>query len=232
MKSKKLNKKIGLVLFTLIIAVSIFIAIPTSSFCYDGEEDLAVGEKAEVITDTENEESAEESTTNDGTESKNEDNVFAMLYSYLTEHIGEIFSALAFVASVILMLCYKKGFVPLLKSGIGALSGGVKSLGEETKSIEKHAEALFTEVSERLDYSENVLQKMSELLDTLSQKLGDVEERDLTLKRLECVLTGEVDMMYEIFMAAALPQYLKEKVGEQVAKMHRTIEESEKTNEA
>ena len=235
MKSKKNNKRIGLAVLVLIIAACVFIAVPLSAFCYEGNpplssDSLTGGAENEVTSEQSVQIDAKDATENDDAEQPT--NVFEAIYTYIFEHIGEIFSALAFAGSIVLMLCYKKGFLPILKGGISALSGGVKSLGEETKSIERHAESFFSEVSGKLAYAEELLSKMSSTLDSLSSELGDVKEREMTLKRLESVLTGEVDMMYEIFMAAALPQYLKEKVGEQVAKMHRTIEESEKTNEA
>ena len=235
MKSKKNTKGIGLALLILIIAACVFIAVPFSSFCYEENPPLS---SDSMISDAENEAANEQSAqvdaanTIENAPSEQPKNVFETIYTYIFEHISEIFSALAFAGSIVLMLCYKNGFLPILKGGISALSGGVKNLGEETKSIERHAESLFSEVSGKLAYAEELLSKMSSTLDFLSSELGDVKEREMTLKRLESVLTGEVDMMYEIFMAAALPQYLKEKVGEQVAKMHRTIEESENTNEA
>ena len=45
------------------------------------------------------------------------------------------------------------------------------------------------------------------------------------------VLKAEIDMLYEIFMAASLPQYLKERVGERVAEMKHALTEGEE-NEA
>lgn len=244
MKATKIKKKAICALLALILSAAIFIALPISGFCYEGDAEGAEEESATAAPDENGENGSYETVAPDaevgrapenGTHIENNtegSNVFAILFDYLAAHIGEIFSALAFLASVILMLCYKKGFLPLLKSGMNALNGGVKSLGEETKSIGGSAEALSREVSERLTYAEEILSKMGTTLDTLSTKLGNVEERDAATHTLKTVLRNEIDMMYEIFMAAALPQYLKEKVGEQVAKMHRAIDESEKENEA
>lgn len=237
MKSRRKNK-LSLALTVVILALALFIAVPISGFCYaaeNGANTAPDNEAAESVEITDgavaNEDEDVKNESPEGSDTR-EDNVFALAYEYLSAHTSEIFSALAFAASVILMLSYKKGFLPLIKSGMNAICGGVESLGQKAKSIGGSAEELYAELSERTAHFEEILAKMNTALDTLSAEFSDAKKRDASIETLKVVLKSEIDMMYEIFMAAALPQYLKERVGEEVAKMHRAVDESESGNEA
>ena len=61
---------------------------------------------------------------------------------------------------------------------------------------------------------------------TVNARLDALEDERDERKKLTAVLSAEVDMLYEIFMSAALPQYLKDSVGERIAKMKAEILET------
>lgn len=146
-------------------------------------------------------------------------NGFSVLLEGVRAHFGEIFSALAFVGSIIVMVCYKSGLLPVIKEGLRQLAGGVRGLGEHTVTIREDTAELRAAMERELEAAEGVLTKMADTLEILEKKLGDEEARDREISVLKEAVSCEIDMLYNVFMAAAMPQYLKEQLGESVAGM-------------
>ncbi len=146
-------------------------------------------------------------------------NGFSVLLEGVRAHFGEIFSALAFVGSIIVMVCYKSGLLPVIKEGLRQLAGGVRGLGEHTVTIREDTAELRAAMERELEAAEGVLTKMADTLESLEKKLGDEEARDREISVLKEAVSCEIDMLYNVFMAAAMPQYLKEQLGESVAGM-------------
>ena len=90
---------------------------------------------------------------------------------------------------------------------------------------------MIASVSERLGKSEEALGKIASTLDALQTKLDTESGKSSREEEFITVLSAEVDMLYEIFMAAALPQYLKDSVGERIARMKSTITKVGESNE-
>lgn len=162
----------------------------------------------------------------DGNESSDTDpekiadtNGFSVLLEGVKAHFGEIFSALAFVGSIIVMFCYKSGLLPVVKEGLRQLAGGVRGLGEHTVTIREDTAELRAAMERELAAAEGVLTKMADALESLEKKLGDEAARDREISALKQAVSCEIDMLYNVFMAAAMPQYLKEQLGESVAEM-------------
>ena len=156
---------------------------------------------------------------------------FEGIYSAVNEHIGEILSALSFIGSLIIMICYKKGFLPTLANGVKELAGGVGKIDERANSIKEEANALIERVSDTLKAESATIEKIGDRLISLEEKLGKISDTASYEKRFETVLSAEIDMLYEIFMAAALPQYLKDSVGERIAQMKKTLSSEGKTDD-
>ena len=148
-----------------------------------------------------------------------ENNGFSVLLEGVRAHFGEIFSALAFIGSIIVMVCYKSGLLPVIKEGLRQLAGGVRGLGEHTVTIREDTAELRAAMERELEAAEDVLTKMADTLESLEKKLGDEEARDREISVLKEAVSCEIDMLYNVFMAAAMPQYLKEQLGESVAGM-------------
>ena len=127
-------------------------------------------------------------------------NIFTELFALLGEHSAKLLSALAFIGSMIIMVCYKMGFLPMVKDGVHALASGVSKLGEDTGNITKITEKLRLDMQEGLSYTEDVLNKMVDTLVSLEAKLEEESATREELFALKTVMSAEVDMLYEIFM--------------------------------
>ena len=163
------------------------------------------------------------SASHDGGEDKN---YFDILYEHMKENIGKILSALGCLISLILMFLYKKGFLPALEGGIKALAAAVTSIGEKTDKISEGTNELGNGLSAKLEECEEALSHMATNIAQLNEKILCAEEAQNEKAAIKTVMLAEVDMLYEIFMAAELPQYLKDNVGERIAAMKNVLRES------
>lgn len=166
------------------------------------------------------------------TEDKEEENLFSQTFGFLEENSARIFSALSFIASLITVIAYRSGLLPYVESGIKTLSSGVKALGERAESIEASTGSLGESVGEKLLAAEALLGRIESTVSTLGERLDAIENEGRRTDSFKSVLLGEIDMLYDIFMAASIPQYLKESVGERVGAMKRQLAEAKDADEA
>lgn len=157
--------------------------------------------------------------------SNEKESFFKSLFEAFEDNLSQILSALAFIGSLIIMLCYKRGLLPLVKDALAAIGAGVKKLGEKTNEMNIEAGAVTEQINGRLEDASRLLMAMEGALTTLTSRLDALESERDGRKKLCAVLSAEVDMLYEIFNSAALPQYLKDRVGERIAYMKAEISE-------
>ena len=157
--------------------------------------------------------------------SDEKESFFKSLFEAFEDNLSQILSALAFIGSLIIMLCYKRGLLPLVKDALAAIGAGVKKLGEKTNEMNIEAGAVTEQINGRLEDASRLLMAMEGALATLTSRLDALESERDGRKKLCAVLSAEVDMLYEIFNSAALPQYLKDRVGERIAYMKAEISE-------
>lgn len=165
----------------------------------------------------------------EATETKNEDekNVFSALFAEAEKHAAEILSSLSFVASLVIMFCYKKGFLPLVQNGINSLGSGVRNICDNANELLKDTEAISSELSLRIESVEKSIENLIESLKLIDSKISKSEEKNRDIKNLKKVTECQIDMLYEIFSNAALPHYLKENMGEKISKMKSDISNEE-----
>ena len=159
------------------------------------------------------------------------ENAFSVAFGFFEENASEIFSVLSFIGSLLIMVTYKSGLLPFVEKGIGALAGGVKRIGERAESLGNEAGAFNSEIKAKLKEAETLLENMQTALSGLYERLPSASEDAASRERLETVMRAEIDMLYEIFMAASLPQYLKERVGERIGTMKHALGEGIDKNE-
>ena len=229
------------------IVIALIFAFPLCGFCYDGDEFSNEGTtEADLVNN-----SAIPSAVSNGNapesdigESINESTAEAIsdaedsaksildsVYAAMSENLTDILSALAFLGSVIIMLCYKKGLIPLVKDALSALASGVRSISEKTNEIDNGTSRLADELAKKIDE----LREKTELIEASAEKIM-ISEAEIKLskeerERIYSVLECEVDMLYEIFMAAALPQYLKDNVGDRISVMRKKLSEGHSCDE-
>ena len=158
---------------------------------------------------------------------KPENIFFSSLLEDLKEFLPEILSALSLICSVILMFVYKSGFIPMVKEGVSALSSRVKAIGDEADKMAIGGKETAEAVKAGLDFLEKRLTDMESSLGALSKSLGDIDGLKERSDKETRVLSLEVEMLYELFMSSALPQYVKDRVGEKIAEMRLSLEGGE-----
>ena len=162
---------------------------------------------------------------------KEKTNIFETVYAEALKHSDKILSALAFSASLILALAYKKGLLPLIKGALSALTASVARLNEETESASLAAKRTVEESSAKLESSQMLLESLTERLEAIENKLSANAEEQNMRRDIKRVMSAQVDMLYEIFMSSSLPAYQKESVGERISEMKKALTLSDGENQ-
>lgn len=204
-------KKATKILIAAFAVVSLLLVFTTASFAYSEDAD-SVTEEPDGITASVTEE-----------ESDSEKNFFEELFRAFEENVSEILSALAFIGSLIIMLAYKKGLLPIVNDGLKAIKSGIKAINERAESFNEHAIAVCDGIDERLKRAENLSEAVLKSAESVEEELGEIKSASAENEKLKTVLNAQIDMLYEIFMSAALPQYLKDNVGEKIGKMRAAL---------
>ena len=193
----------------------------------DNEEltDTDGTEVSEGLSDKDNTEGTDKSNGAQNTEI--EKNPFESAFDTVKTMSAEIFCALTFIGSMILAWAYKKGLLPLLQGGLGAISTAVTKIKEKSEATEGATRELSATVAARLEKTEQALAKVTEGLQGLSDALDRLASDADDKERLKTVLTAQIDMLYDIFMTSALPQYQKDAVGERISKMKEALGKNE-----
>ena len=198
--------KKGLGFFIIFIALVFALALPAAA---EYEE-----EKAPFT-----EETATDEAVSEAEDAHSSDNAFATLYAYIEEHAADIFSALAFISSALVVIVYKKGLLPALSSSISKISAALSGFIDNAKDGEEKTQGALLELTGILQNTEIALDAAEKRLDKLCSELAKVEKIKSEQEKIELVLSTEIDLLYEIFASSSLPQYRKDLIGERVAKM-------------
>ncbi len=151
------------------------------------------------------------------------ENIFENTYKLLEANADKIFSALAFIGTLIVGIGYKSGLIPLLREALSKLKNaidGVKADGEEAKALTNEKLLLL---ASRLDDISTTLEKEDLELEKIGTQLEDYEEFKAERESMRLILSGQIDMLYAIFMSSALPQYQKDEVGERISAMREEL---------
>ena len=173
---------------------------------------------------------AESTELKDGTE----ENVFDKMYADVSEYATEILCAMTFAGSLILAFAYKKGLLPIVKGSLLSIGNAVSkvkdSVGESAEKGVKLGESIEKGLENTKTVLDGLVKKISELDTALEERLSDESERAHEAEVLRLVLLSQIEMLRDIFMSAALPQYQKDAVGERIAKMKGALEENGERN--
>lgn len=163
----------------------------------------------------------------DSPDAAEETNFFDEAYAFVSENADKILSALAAIASLVLAIAYRRGLLPLLKGGLGTLSGTVSALKEDTQKAEGAAREILETATEKLTLAENLITELSEKLSKIEEELVLTKEEEKRAADLRLLLGTQIDLLHDIFMSSSLPYYRKEEVGEKVAEMKKALSASE-----
>ena len=170
----------------------------------------------------------------DDTDAAARETVGGRIAAFFETYIGEIFSALTLVGSLVLMCGYKRGFLPALCRGLDCVTRSTESLGRQAMETSEEAK---TRLGAFLDRASPLLEQAERIL-TLAEDLrvrATALERELSLAaddraREETLWRGVADLLYGVFSAANLPDYAKEQLGARYAALLAMAAPQEETN--
>lgn len=193
-------------------AMLMLLLFSTIAFASEGEAVEKTMEDEVVITDT-----AESAEPDNGI------GFFASLLDAIKDNASEILSSLTLISSIILMFVYKGGFLPMVKDAVGTLGSKVKSISEKTDLIGTESTEMKDRLEKTLAASEEALAAVETALSDIAIKIPEANAAKRSADTSIEVLSLEVEMLYELFMSSALPQYVKDRVGERIGKMRELV---------
>lgn len=152
-------------------------------------------------------------------------NAFEDAFAALESFSSEILCALSFTGSLIIAFAYRKGLLPAVKSGIGAIGSAVGSIKESSESYAKHGEEILALMSQRLDEAEKTLAAFERAVSDIAEKSEDGALAANDRAAMKALMSAQIDMLYDIFMTSSLPQYQKDAVSERVREMKEVTAE-------
>ena len=153
------------------------------------------------------------------------ENVAAEIYDQIIAHSGEILSALSFAASALIVIVYKKSFLPGVQKTLFALRKSSDGMDGEAKKQSDLLTTACAALEKKADAALASIEAMEERFACIEEGLSALEDGRRLDEQIKTVLTAEIDMLYELFMSAALPQYEKDRIGEKINLMKKTLSE-------
>lgn len=150
-------------------------------------------------------------------------NVFEQIYSLILSNSDKILSALAFMGSLVLAIAYRKGMLPILRGGISKIGEEIGHLKSETESFYKASEGKLSEAYKSIERAEGLFSSLSDRLAELEEELSAQNADRTNYSQMRIIMSAQIDMLYEIFMASSLPAYQKENVGEKICEMKKAL---------
>lgn len=207
------NKVLG-----ILLALGLLVACPfgASAETVEGEGAVAEQTVAEAVT----EDRAAEAPVSD------------RVVQFFGDHLSEVLCALAFLGSVLLAAIYKKGLLPLLRTGLskvaGSLGEGIDSLKDSADRLASRTDGSVTALVEKVEPMLEAARRAADHAQALAVRL-EALETELALSKGEreasaLLLRGQLEMFYEFFMAVNLPQYQKDKLGQTYVRLTKALE--------
>ena len=157
----------------------------------------------------------------DGTDAAARETVGGRIAAFFETYIGEIFSALTLVGSLVLMCGYKRGFLPALCRGLDCVTRSTESLGRQAMETSEEAKtrlgAFLDRASPLLEQAEGILALANDLRTRAASLEGELALAADDRAREETLWRGVADLLYGVFSAANLPDYAKEQLGARYA---------------
>lgn len=214
-------KKFKGLLITLIFTLFLTGIFSFSAFAAEGYVDTDAEYGTVTEADTELSEKEDEHT--DGEADRSEENVFDEIYLTVCDNLDGVFSILAFLASLILTFCYKKGLLPLVRGALTSLKNGVGSLEKEAREGIVRTEDAVAELKDGFKVYEGAVERIESAIDHATERIDALARGEAELSDLRKVLITQIEMLYDVFMQSSLPQFSKDSVCERIGEMKKAI---------
>jgi hypothetical protein len=148
---------------------------------------------------------------------------FEQVYEFVSNNADKILSAMAFSASLALALIYRRSLIPILKGSIGAISGTVSTLKEDSEKCSVAARDILESAAAKRECAQKLISELSDKLTVIEEELQLSKEEAARSADLRTLIGTQIDLLHDIFMASSLPYYRKEEVAEKVSEMKKTL---------
>jgi hypothetical protein len=238
-------KKAMRIFMTIALAAALFL-MPATAFAreadtavYTAEAEDKLYASADVVTDEDGEHTDNVSYGNtenlenelgdnaDDADIEDTKNSFEKIYDAAMAHVSEILSLAAFIGSLICAVIYKSGLMPLIEKGLGGIKNAAQKIKEATDRAECDNKASLGYINDKMCELEMAISEMQETVRSATKAMESSVEARAHQARIDGLLSGELDMLYDIFMSSALPEYEKARVGERVAKLKEELNSDE-----
>ena len=159
----------------------------------------------------------------DGAAAAEGKNVFEEIWELALRNSDTVLSALAFIASTLLALTYRRGMLPILRGGLNSVNTAVTKLRESAERASESSALAFDTAKEELQAAERSLTELRERLDSFEKELSSLAKEKDILRDMKCAMETETELLYEIFMSSSIPVYQKEAVGERISEMKKKL---------
>ncbi len=177
---------------------------------------------------TEPTQESDEATTEESVPDTEAKNSFTELYEIVMSHLSEILSLAAFIGSLLCAFIYKSGLLPLFDKGLGSIKSATQKIKEATDRAECNSKESLGSINGKILGLEDALYSIKNLITDLNDRLGSLGDQQAHQARIDTLLGGELDMLYDIFMSSSLPEYEKARVGERVTKLKKELSDEDK----
>ncbi len=157
-----------------------------------------------------------------------EEGFFLLLYRRLGAHLPELFSALSLLAACIIGICYKRGLLPILRDGLGAIGAATKDYGKAAEDCAEQTRIICENANNNIHFAKELAEKTSESLIVIEKRLDALGDQKSESERLRLLMSGQVEMLRDIFLSSALPQFEKDRVCKRVEEMKAALQRSDR----
>ena len=161
------------------------------------------------------------------TKSEAEKNIFFTAYDEIASHLPEFLSALSLLGAGMIAFCYKRGLLPLLKNGIGAIGSATMDCGKKVEAYAEESRNICEKANDSIHLITTYMKRIEDTLCALEEKIAVTCSEKKEKKELCELMRGQVDMLLEIFLASSLPQFEKDRVCKKVEEMKQSIRAAE-----
>ena len=151
-----------------------------------------------------------------------------LVFDFFSQNADTLLGALTLCGSLLVAFLYKKGLLPLVRSGLSALASLLGKTGEVTERFTSEASAVLTDIKEQTAPVLSVLNESQATLLALGERLASLEEAlaksEEDRKSTAAVLATETELFYEMLCSVNLPQAQKDSMTESYYRLKRLLE--------
>ena len=110
-----------------------------------------------------------------------------------------------------------------MRDALSKLKGSIDLAKEESDKNNLITESKIDDINTAINEIRDGLTKSNEELSRINWQFESYSELLLEREKLKCILKGQMDMLYAIFMSSSLPQYQKDEIGEKIAGLREEL---------